>query len=286
MKKKQYYIAAALLCIPVIAFSGCVSKKKFLELDESRMACEDREKALNIKIKDQEFDIDKLQAKNQQLEIQIDKLTRANSDCRDIVDAGNSEQQTLNMLLQDKVNELEAREKTIADLQSIIARQKEAVDSLLEKLKKALVNFSSDELTIELKSGKVYIAMSDQLLFSSGSVKIDDKGKAALGKLAEVLRQQPEIDIVIEGHTDTVPIQTDRFKDNWDLSVLRATSVVRVLTEDNFVNPQQLNASGRGEYFPVVSNDTPEGRARNRRTEIILSPNLDELFKVLRTQDE
>ena len=123
--------------------------------------------------------------------------------------------------------------------------------------------------------------MSDKLLFESGSARIDKRGKEALAKLAEVLNKQSDIDVYIEGHTDSKPINTAQFKDNWDLSVIRATSVVRILTKDYGVKPLQIQPCGRGEFMPVADNETADGRAKNRRTEIIMAPKLDKLYQML-----
>ena len=166
----------------------------------------------------------------------------------------------------------------------MITAQQEKVKTLLNSVKDALLGFNSDELTVREEGGKVYVAMSDKLLFESGSAKVDKRGKEALAKLAEVLNKQTNIDVFIEGHTDSKPIHTAQFKDNWDLSVVRATSVVRILTKEYEVNPLQIQPCGRGEYLPVADNDTAEGRARNRRTEIIMAPKLDELYKMLQEQ--
>ena len=136
------------------------------------------------------------------------------------------------------------------------------------------------------KDGKVYVAMSDKLLFQSGSARLDKRGEEALGKLAEVLNKQTDIDVFIEGHTDNKPINTVQFKDNWDLSVIRATSVVRILIKNYNVNPLQIQPSGRGEYMPVDDNETAEGRSKNRRTEIIMAPKLDKLFQMLQSSEE
>jgi len=136
------------------------------------------------------------------------------------------------------------------------------------------------------KDGKVYVAMSDKLLFQSGSARLDKRGEEALGKLAEVLNKQTDIDVFIEGHTDNKPINTVQFKDNWDLSVIRATSVVRILIKNYHVNPLQIQPSGRGEYMPVDDNETAEGRSKNRRTEIIMAPKLDKLFQMLQNSEE
>jgi chemotaxis protein MotB len=124
--------------------------------------------------------------------------------------------------------------------------------------------------------------MSDKLLFKSGSAAVEAKGKDALKVLSEVLNKNADIDILVEGHTDNVPINTQVYKDNWDLSVSRATSIVRILTEDYKIKPTRLTASGKGEYFPKSDNSTSEGRARNRRTEIILSPKLEEIMQLLK----
>ena len=143
-----------------------------------------------------------------------------------------------------------------------------------------------DELTVREKDGKVYVAMSDKLLFQSGSARLDKRGEEALGKLAEVLNKQTDIDVFIEGHTDNKPINTVQFKDNWDLSVIRATSVVRILIKNYNVNPLQIQPSGRGEYMPIDDNETIEGRSKNRRTEIIMAPKLDKLFQMLQSSEE
>ncbi len=155
------------------------------------------------------------------------------------------------------------------------------INELKNSLKDALNGFKADELNIEVKNGRIYVSLADKLLFRSGSANIEDKGKEALRTLAAVLAKNPEIDILVEGHTDNLPIKTSVYKDNWDLSTARATTIVRILSSDYKVTPSRLSASGRGEHYPVADNKTAEGRAKNRRTEIILSPKLDELYKIL-----
>ena len=177
---------------------------------------------------------------------------------------------------------LSEREKTLHEMIQVIAKQDSITRNLNNILRNALLGFNSDELSVEIKDGKVYVSMSDKLLFQSGSSAVEDKGKDALKLLAGVLEKNSDIDILVEGHTDNVPIKTSMYKDNWDLSVARATSIVRILTNDYKIVPTRLTASGKGEFFPKADNDTPEGRAKNRRTEIILSPKLDELMKLLK----
>jgi chemotaxis protein MotB len=144
----------------------------------------------------------------------------------------------------------------------------------------ALVNFKPEELSVFVKNGKVYVSLQESLLFPSGSAVVNPKGKEALGTLAQVLNQNPDITVLIEGHTDSIPIK-GRYEDNWALSTARSTSIVRILTTTYTVDPTRVTASGRSKYEPIDSNETAEGRARNRRTEIILSPKLEELLKLL-----
>ncbi|OWY22637.1 flagellar motor protein MotB [Sphingobacteriales bacterium UPWRP_1] len=175
------------------------------------------------------------------------------------------------------------REQLVQELQMAIERKELAQRALIESLQAALVGFSAEDLQIERKGGKVYVSLSEKLLFQSGQADVDEQGKMALLKLAEVLNRNPNIDITVEGHTDNVPIKTAVYKDNWDLSVYRATTVARILSEMYGVSTTRILASGRGEFFPVADNGTYEGRARNRRTEIILMPKLDEVYRTLET---
>lgn len=197
----------------------------------------------------------------------------------------------MNEDLKNKSRELEKKEKLLQDreqklkeMQSVISRQDSIVNNLNNIVKNALLGFNADELSVEMKNGKVYVSMSDKLLFKSGSADVESKGKDALKKLEEVLNKSMDIDILIEGHTDNVPIKTALYKDNWDLSAARATSVVRLLTDEYKLEPKRLTASGKGQYFPIAANQTAEGKAKNRRTEIILSPKLDELFKLIQSK--
>lgn len=174
------------------------------------------------------------------------------------------------------------QEKRLKNLQDLIQSQKKAMNDLKQNLANALINFKSDELTIKLKNGNIYVSLEEKLLFKSGSSVVDPKGKVALGKLAEVLNTTPkDITVKIEGHTDNVPMKTVKFEDNWDLSTGRALSIVRILTKDYGFEPSRISAEGKGEFHPVSTNDTEAGKASNRRTEIILSPNLVDLYKLL-----
>ena len=175
------------------------------------------------------------------------------------------------------------REHALNDLKKVVARQDSITKRLNNILRDALLGFKSDELSVEIKNGKVYVSMSDKLLFKSGSAAIESKGIDAIKVLADVLNRNGDIDILVEGHTDNIPIKTAIYHDNWDLSVARAISIVRILTDEYRIAPTRLTASGKGEFSPRATNSTTEGRAANRRTEIILSPKLDEIMKLLKT---
>ncbi|MDE6451362.1 MAG: OmpA family protein [Odoribacter sp.] len=269
------------LCL-LISVTSCVSKKKFTLAESGRLAALSREKALNKSLKQLQEENTRLKKQIAYLEGDTTRMGESIREYRESLYSNLSEQDKLTMLLKDKMSKLAEREATINKLQEEINTQNEKVAALLNSVKDALLGFNSEELTVTQKNGKVYVAMSDKLLFESGSAQVNKQGKTALGKLAEVLKKQTDIDVMIEGHTDSKPIKTVQFKDNWDLSVVRATSVVRILTKDYNVNPLQIVPSGRSEYMPVDSNDTAEGRAHNRRTEIIMAPRIDKLMDILK----
>lgn len=269
--------------LTILLCTSCVTKKKFMLAELAATASKDSLQGLLTDCRNT----------GNQMSVQIKNLMRDTTKMgnsirqyQSMLNVNMTEQEKLNALLNQKKNELNERERTINELQQMINAQNEKVRKLLSSVKDALLGFSSDELTVREKDGKVYVAMSDELLFQSGSARLDKRGEEALGKLAEVLNKQTDIDVFIEGHTDNKPINTVQFKDNWDLSVIRATSVVRILIKNYNVNPLQIQPSGRGEYMPVDDNETAEGRSKNRRTEIIMAPKLDKLFQMLQSTEE
>ena len=174
--------------------------------------------------------------------------------------------------------ELDARAQRVDELEELIAAKDAAVNSLKKKVTDALLGFADKGLTIEQKNGKVYVSLEAKLLFPSGSTKIDPDGKQALVDLAKAIEDQADLDIIVEGHTDTDKIRSkDIPRDNWELSVLRATAVVKIMKENSSIDPSVLSAAGRSEFHPI----DPEDKAKNRRIEIILSPNLNELFEII-----
>jgi chemotaxis protein MotB len=287
MKAKLLKLFVLLVMTATLA-SCVVGKKKFEDSENRRLSAEERVRALtatvnarNTTITGLETTIAGLERRIAALEADTTRLGRQIRELQSALTSNMSQQEQMDAVLRSQRETLAERERTINELRNIIQRQNDLVNNLLKQVTDALTGFSSDELTVQMRDGKVYIAMSSQLLFRSGSDAVEQRGKEALAKLANVLIAQPDIDMYIEGHTDSDAIRTARFTDNWDLSVLRSTSVVRILTAEYKVNPLQIIPSGRSQYFPVDDNTTAEGRARNRRTEIILSPKLDKLFEML-----
>jgi len=263
MNKTSYFIAFLALSVSLV-FTSCGPSKKLVE---SRAK------------------VDKLQIDSASTHGKL-------NDCNTMVKNLNEEKiflQNENAAAQKNLKAINTQSKmTIADqairlqnLQNLIQKQKDLMNNLKNSVANALLNYSADELSVTIKDGMVYVSLQEKLLFKSGSDVVDPKGKEALKSLAMVLANTKDINVMIEGHTDNVPIKTKLFKDNWDLSTARATSIVRVLTKDNGFDPNRVTAAGKGSFHPVQTNETAVGRAANRRTEIILSPDLKELFKIL-----
>ncbi|MDQ1266745.1 MAG: chemotaxis protein MotB [Bacteroidota bacterium] len=241
----------------------------------------------NMTISDQKLSISDFQKRTAQFEHDIDSLKALLRSIKDNYEElkANSSNETKELL--DKIEiiqtELAAKEQKIKEINNALKTRENAINSLKTKLNNALLGFADKGISISIKNGKVYVSLSNQLLFKLGSTEIDKKGKEALLELAKELNNNLDINILIEGHTDiSKVIPNARFQDNWDLSVLRATEVVRFLTAQGGVDPTRIVASGRGEFFPVEQGDTPEIRAMNRRTEIILTPKLEELFQMIK----
>jgi len=206
------------------------------------------------------------------------EIIKKEDELRKLEDNLSSERSKLNAYEQ----ELELKNARLVELETILNRKDSAVNILKDKVSKALIGFADEGLAVDIRNGKVYISLEEQLLFKSGSTEVDPKGVSALKKLAGVLSKNPDINIMVEGHTDDVPyISSDAIKDNWDLSVKRATAIVRILMENPNIKGNRIIAAGRSKYVPIAEGKTDEARRKNRRTEIILTPKLDELFQIL-----
>lgn len=269
-------ITKSIICIGLAALSltSCVSKRKYVSARTRAADLANENMALNARIKSQQDSINALYHRVGALgnanENTINELTKANDELN----------RTANELHMTRDQVLAQRER-MRQLQGLIDQQHKATEDLRKKIADALVGFNANELTVSMKNGKVYISMTESLLFPSGSAVVNAKGKEALSKVATVLNNSHDVSIDIEGHTDNVPIKTKIYPDNWALSTARATSIAHVLIDEYHVTPTKLTASGRSEYDPIAPNTTAEGRAQNRRTEIILEPKLDELMNLM-----
>jgi len=265
------YITAVLGAM--LLFASCVPTRQLKQAQAEAAQLRSDSTRLANKVTDLEGAI--AQAKNNiaQLTSQVNDLTAKNNQL------GQQSATQQSQLDQSKMT-LAQQQQRLQQLQNLLAQQRAKSEELKNKMIEALKGFSSSDLTVTQKNGKVYVSLSENLLFPSGSAVVNPKGVDALSKLATVLNVNPEISVNIEGHTDSIPIR-GRYQDNWDLSTARANSIVRILTNQYKVDPVRVEASGHAFYDPVDVNSTPEGRAHNRRTEIILSPKLDELYKII-----
>jgi chemotaxis protein MotB len=255
-----------LFAILILLLTSCVSRKKYLDSQVALRYLKNDSTQLAYKVSTLQDTITGLHQQINDLNKQINNLTATFT-------ATQSE-------LAKSQQSLQEQQQRLQQLQNLLDHQKQKAEELRKRMTDALVGFNANDLSITQKNGKVYVSLSENLLFPSGSAVVNAKGKEALGKLTQVLNGSPDISVNIEGHTDSIPIRV-KYEDNWALSTARATSIVRILVKDYQVDPVRVIASGHSQYDPVDTNSTEEGRARNRRTEIILSPRLDELYKLL-----
>jgi len=281
-------------------FTSCVSKRMFVEeqyrtdqYSKSLQECEsnysmlasDYERLLNQKL-NLEMQLANEQSKVYMTEQQLEYFKSNNTNLLErladlsVVNKAGAES------ISKSLEALNEQSKYIKDLTSSI-RQKDSLNLVLVmNLKRSLADINDEDIIIEVKKGVVYISLSDKMLFRSGSAEINTQAENVLGKIARVLNDHSQLEILVEGHTDSVPISNACMVDNWDLSVKRATSVVRQLQTKHGISPDRMTAGGRSEYLPKTTNVTVEGRAVNRRTEIIIMPKLDEFFQLLEPQSE
>lgn len=304
----------AFVVFVAVSLTACVPTKKFNELEDDFYALENDLEANKDKLKEKSDAFDQLKKEKQDLQDQYDDLAQKRAQLEDKYD---KLEQSYNALedkssteleekskenrkllakieeKQEKLDEenrrlkklkkdLDNRGKRIDELEAVIAEKENQMKKLKENISSALTDFEGKGLTVHQKNGKVYVSMENKLLFSTGSYTINKEGKEAVEQLSEVLGENPDINVLIEGHTDNVPFKGDgQMKNNWDLSTKRAISVVQILIEKDDVNPKNLTAAGRSRYVPVADNDTSEGKAKNRRIEVILTPELDKVAELL-----
>jgi len=313
-------ISLAVLTLAII--SSCVSPKVYKELEgkyanlkqENRKLSEENESLLSAKTAAEnelkqlqsayneavserdrlQSDYDAVKASLDNLKASYDALEKNSSAAiaansqknRELLAQLEAKEQALaaeNQRLESLKKALEDRSNRVAELEKVIADKDAAMTALKNAISRALTDFEGKGLTVEQRDGKVYVSMENKLLFNSGSWAVGTEGRRAVQQLGSVLGQNPDIAVLIEGHTDNVPYKGDgQLSGNWDLSTKRATAIVNILRENAAINPENLTAAGRGEFAPIATNDTAEGKAKNRRIEVILTPKLDELSKLLK----
>lgn len=245
-----------------------------------------------VKFKTCEEELSLLRGRGDSLKNSLDALSRENAFLKENQTTVLSQLENLNVLSQSQaesvkksLERLGERDNYIRGLQSALARKDSLNMALIMNLKGALNDVNDEDVQVKVEKGVVYISISDKMLFSSGSATVTQKARVVLEKVATVLNSKPEIEFIVEGHTDSIPIRTDCIEDNWDLSVKRATSVARILQKDYKIDPKRITAAGRSYYMPLVSNDTAAGRASNRRTRIVIQPMLDQFFELLEPKE-
>lgn len=269
MKKIVLIVAA------IFSLSSCVSKKKYTELQGQYQEKDDALSKTRMELaacldnrKNAKKEIEYLKQTNYQLLKNVGNLSTL------------SKKEAQN--LEKSLEQIREKDMTIKSLQDAITKRDSVTFALVTRLKGATVGINDEDININVDKGVVYVSISDKLLFASGSAEVSGQAKDVLGKVSEVLKSQPDLDFMVEGHTDNKAARTGApFQDNWELSTQRAASVVRILEKDFSINPKRMTVAGKGEYMPVASNDDVEGRARNRRTRIVILPKLDEFYELI-----
>ena len=270
-----------LALILTVFLASCVSQKKFTELEQLQQntkslldtttikmnACEEEKEAALASLETLKEQNKFLNANNQDLINNIGNLTTL------------SQKGAEN--LERSLESMKEKDLRIEKMQDAVTKKDSVTLALVTSLKGVLGNMSDDDIEINVEKGVVYVSISDKLLFRSGSYTVTSRAKAVLGKVAKVVNDKPEIEFMVEGHTDNVPIKADGILDNWDLSVKRATAVIRILQNDFDVSPERMTASGRSYYVPIADNDTSRNRAKNRRTRIVILPKLDQFYDLI-----
>jgi chemotaxis protein MotB len=283
------YSRKSILALGILfMLSACVSSKKFNNIDTAYKNLQKENSDCGTNLRNAQAENDRLTATDKNLQAQLDDLKKR------LDNANQSNSQILNTLqdlsvMSDKQAEsvkksletINQKDSYITGIQSAMARKDSLNLELVMNLKSAIGDINDKDINIKVEKGVVYVDISDKMLFNSGRYAVTEQAKKVLGKVAKVLNAYPDFEFMVEGHTDNVPINTSCMEDNWDLSVKRATSVVRLLQKQYGISPSRMAASGRSEYVPVSTNSDAQGRALNRRTRIIILPQLDQFFKLL-----
>ena len=264
-----------------LLFSSCVSSKKYAELESKQKSTQDLLNTATVKLNSCLTEKSGLSAQNRTLQSQVTSLNASNGELINQIGEFTTLTKKGAETLEKSLESMIEKDLTINRLRDAVTRRDSVNLALVQSLKGVLGNLEDTDIEINVEKGVVFISISDKLLFRSGSIAITDRAKEVLGKIATVVNNKPDFEFMVEGHTDSKSISTPTIKDNWDLSVLRATTVVRILQNDFGVEPARMTAGGRGEYIPKANNSTADGRAKNRRTRIVVLPKLDQFYTMI-----
>jgi len=271
----------ALALILMVFLASCVSQKKFTELEQLQQNTKSLLDTTTIKMNSCEEEKEAALASLETLKQQNKFLNANNQDLINNIGNLTTLSQKGAENLEKSLESMKEKDLRIEKMQDAVTKKDSVTLALVTSLKGVLGNLSDDDIEINVEKGVVYVSISDKLLFRSGSYTVTSKAKAVLGKVAKVVNDKPDIEFMVEGHTDNVPIKADGILDNWDLSVKRATAVIRILQNNFDVSPQRMTASGRSYYIPIADNDTARNRAKNRRTRIVILPKLDQFYDLI-----
>ncbi|MEP6262943.1 MAG: OmpA family protein [Gillisia sp.] len=269
MKKIMLLTATAALLL-----SSCVSQKKYAELEAQHKETRDQLNTATVKLNSC---LDERENMNSQIRTLNNQNAALLNNVGDLATLSKKEAENLSRSLES----IKEKDMKIQRMQDALTKKDSVTLALVTSLKGVLGNMSDEDISINVEKGVVYVSISDKLLFQSGKWAITNRAKEVLGKVATVVKNRPDIEFMVEGHTDDKGIKTAIIEDNWDLSVKRATSVVRMLQNDFGVPPERMTAAGRSYYIPVASNATEEGRSQNRRTRIVILPKLDQFYNLI-----
>jgi len=270
-----------LALILMVFLASCVSQKKFTELEQLQQNTKSLLDTTTIKMNSCEEEKEAALASLETLKQQNKFLNANNQDLINNIGNLTTLSQKGAENLEKSLESMKEKDLRIEKMQDAVTKKDSVTLALVTSLKGVLGNLSDDDIEINVEKGVVYVSISDKLLFKSGSYTVTSKAKAVLGKVAKVVNDKPDIEFMVEGHTDNVPIKADGILDNWDLSVKRATAVIRILQNNFDVSPQRMTASGRSYYIPIADNDTARNRAKNRRTRIVILPKLDQFYDLI-----
>ena len=275
---KNFLILAA--CSSLL-LTSCVTSKKYAELESKQKSTQDLLNTATVKLNDCLSEKSGLSAENSTLKNQVSFLNATNGDL--IKQIGDFTDLTIKGAenLERSLESMKEKDVTINKLRDAITRRDSVNLALVQSLKGILGDLNDTDIEVNVEKGVVFVSISDKLLFKSGSINVSSRAREVLGKIATVVNNKPDFEFLVEGHTDSQSINTDCMKDNWDLSVLRATTVVRILQDDFGVSPARMTAGGRSQYVPKTGNDTAEERAQNRRTRIVILPKLDQFYTMI-----